>query len=313
MDPSHLSKVTSDLEKTTLAVISQKTYISSLNKLGEHLTLRQMLMEPKKLLPVISSLTSNPATQGKHLTALKAVMKYSEFARGVAKTDKLPEAICKAFTESWATVEKRVETSKPTLQQSANLISLEEICKVRDTLPPHTPQKLVVALYTCIPPVRLDYGTCLLFKSIVTDAKLNELSEAGVESCITLTAPMTITILNHKTLKQYGRITTVLDPTDDDHCLLASEIMASYARNSATMNTQAVKVKMGGVPMFHGGKGEMYEILHSCFPGKSVTPVIFRHAYASNLANRIVTYGERKRIAQAMGHSVDQQLRYTYI
>lgn len=184
----------------------------------------------------------------------------------------------------------------PTQQnKSGHSMTLEEINQYRDGLPDTEPVKLLIAMYTMIPPMRADYGEVevLDFESIPT-----------AQNYILLSPSRAIMVINdYKTAATNGPVRQVLPDT------LRMLIARSIARNPRRY-------------LFQTSRGTAYSrARYSQWANKQLTDLfdreftvtLFRHIYINSLRPDEMTVLERRRIAHLMGHNQEQQDLYRWV
>jgi integrase len=215
-------------------------------------------------------------TVNAYVSAIIAVMRYNDmtsdptFARWIAILGEVRQSI-----------DAKVKQNKPS--ETQQLIQFSDVCDTRDGLP-FGGAKLLLGMYTYIPPVRSDY------------ARVRLVTEDLVEGDFINTVTGKMVIRDFKTSKKYG-------PHD---VVLPEELLAM------------VRSGMGGDPdWLFGNKTDMgynkwaNRILKSLF-GDRITLTSLRHSYISSCDFSDATVAEREVIASAMGHSVEMQLRYDW-
>lgn len=156
---------------------------------------------------------------------------------------------------------------------------------------------LILGLYVLHPPVRQDYGCIRLYKT----KKVYNVNHI-------LLCSNTLVLTEYKTSKTYGRVESVL-PTEVVNVLNASLI--SEPR-------QWLFIKTNQKPYSHCLKDtNSFSVLVNrslCeIVGKPIDVTSIRRAYTTWLAEQTLTFAERRRIAEIMGHSVIQSLKYQVV
>lgn len=148
-------------------------------------------------------------------------------------------------------------------------------------------EKLLVGMYTLIPPARLDYNN-----TRISTREMRVLPTEGNHLILSRRQPQ-IVLNTFKTSKSYGRIVHDIGPK-----------LLGLIKTSLRMQPRKV--------LFVNNKGNPFDsIQFAAFVKKCSRAVLnepigvnsFRHAYASSLNIANMTNDEHRRVANAMGHS----------
>lgn len=171
----------------------------------------------------------------------------------------------------------------------------------------------IAAMYTLIPPRRLEYRKVVYLSKKPNDAPIvkppkaaGDSTEAGVPyNYIYPDGDKYVMVLgDYKTDRDYGVYQTEL-PAD------LSAIIKAYITKKEIKNNERLFSTLYGNEY---SSGSFSKKLTSAFQGKypvSITIDDLRHIFASGLDSATTTFARRKAIANAMAHSVEMQIRYT--
>lgn len=191
------------------------------------------------------------------------------------------------------------DSNKPNERQAKALFSFKELEEIRDNLPIGSDARLLLSLYTMIPPLRSDFDNVKLYFDTPSHNEGNYI----------LFPPSgdPILVLNiFKTHKVYESIKEKIPP------LLFEEIKASLKLKPR----EYLFVNQKGLPYDKRGSWNVWanRLLKKILKNPSFNLTMFRHIYLSredlNLSHK--TRKERKEISNLMGHSLDQQDKYTW-
>ena len=220
------------------------------------------------------------------------------------------ESLYKRWKTIQETVKKPIDAkynaNKPNKRQNIG-ISFEDVICVRDSLKDGDDMKLLLMLYTEIPPLRSDYADVRIFQkedNIPETQKKNEKTENYMVGDI-------FHLVNYKTAKKYGpkqikftkKIMTQLDIS-----------LKNKPRNYLFLDS---KGKSFGLS--ENGKNNFNKYfnkkLKQLFKNEKISLTYFRHLYISrpDLKLNEKTLAEREKIALIMGHSLGQQSRYLWM
>lgn len=205
--------------------------------------------------------------------------------------------------ENEAPIRQRRLENKPTDNQTkkeGSLLSFSEIVDIRNSLPIGSHERLLIAMYTMIPPVRADYYSTQIVRGEQVPTEKNY---------IRIIAPDRVesVLKDFKTAKTFKQITNVF-PSD-----LIAELNASlekYPREYLFLNANGKPHSRNSFTLWSR------RALTRCF-GKDFTLVFFRHIYASHfvVSNDMsrITDAQIKDISDKMGHSAEMFRAYRWV
>lgn len=194
-------------------------------------------------------------------------------------------------------IDEKYESNKPTERQKAGFVSFEDIIKVRNKLKP-SQERLLLFMYTEIPPVRNDYSQLRIFKkSPYFDIK-NYIVISNTENYIVLN--------EFKTDKTYKQIR--IDIPD----LLLKEITESIKltpREYLFISNRTSKKYNSANSFLQWINRTLKDIFNN-----SMSLTTLRHIYISrrDLLLEQQSGTKRKEISEIMGHSLNQQQKYLW-
>lgn len=186
-------------------------------------------------------------------------------------------------------------------KEIVSAVKWKDVISKRDTLPIGSNERLLLSLYTFLPPVRADYFEVRINPptSIIKDKTKSyiQIGESGQDSLLS--------IRDFKTVSTYKEIKHVL------HQELFEEIVISLANKPRkyifTMPSDNSR------PYDRGGFSKWAnKVLHELF-GLPVTLTSLRHIYISTIDFTKLRAIDLDRIARAMGHGIAMQKGYQLI
>jgi len=196
-------------------------------------------------------------------------------------------------------IEKKYKKNEPTEKQKQAYINYEDIIKTRDKLKTGTQEKLLLCMYTMIPPMRSDYWKTEIIKS-------NKYAPS-TDNYICLNPPQLI-LQKYKTSKTYGKLIIDL-PQEliDEIKINIKKIPRKYLFVSPIDNKQ-----FNNNCSFNKWANNK---LKKIFNNDYISLTFLRHIYISrkdlNLINKSGL--EREIIAKKMAHSLNQQQKYVWL
>lgn len=199
-------------------------------------------------------------------------------------------------------IDLRYKTGEPTERQKESFVSWEDVIKKRDSLEPGTQERLLLSMYSYIPPVRNDYAQARIFKRTPRDK-----SAAGNYIVFNASNPMVV-LQEYKTAKRYNDISTPIPRA------LYDEIKASLEKQPreylfiSPMTNEMYKQE-----------GTFNKWANATLLGlfdRPVTLTTLRHSFLSqqDMQDKLrgSTVLEREEVSRAMGHSVSMQEGYIW-
>lgn len=188
--------------------------------------------------------------------------------------------------------ENRIIQHLPTSRQEKAIVPWEYIITKRDLLPNGLPGKILLCMYTMIPPCRSDFSNVRLYWNGVPE----EITKSDNTNYIDIQQSKLI-LNKYKTAAVYG--TNVIQlPTE-----LIEQINYSRYREYLFVGHDRQPYK-SEITWNHWANRFLKTVLNR--PTFSIT--MFRHLYQNKIRNK--TMDERRDIAQKMGHSIRQAVDY---
>ncbi len=292
---------------------SKKIYNSRLHEWMEFMpthfqSVTHIIMLPDLALQALHThlRTNTPSTRHMYIVAILSFIKHHI----VHLSDCISSEVVTSLRDRWNAIHTENEApivqlrmeNKPTVLQQAkggSQLSFEQIVHTRDQLPTGSIEKLLIAMYTFIPPVRADYFALEIVHDDQQPVSKNYLRIRD--------SHMDTVLTDFKTAKTYHHISNSLPLP------LVLEIRASllacprnflfvnahgrpHTRNSFTLWTRRI----------------LSRIFHTDF-----TLVFFRHAYATHYVTHhdllSMTDAHIKHISDKMGHSMEMFRAYRWI
>ena len=296
-------------QNTSLAESSRKLFEA---KLAQYISfmpqgsksIESVVDNPDRAVAALNSakdITQTSANKHMYYSAVVAYLKHTDDGKRRSKQTK----------DKWTEIQKANWEQRRTqglnnepLQahaEVANTVDWAKVIKTRDTLPTGSLERLLLSLYTFIPPVRADYFEMRINppKSVVDAAKTNYI--------ILTTSPQSsfIVINDFKTAAKYKEIKHTMPPP------LHSEIIASLTQKPRnyifTMPSDYSK------PFDRNGFSKWANAKLTAIFKVQMTLTTLRHLYISTLDFNTTRGRELEQIGNAMGHSMSMQKGYQWI
>lgn len=212
----------------------------------------------------------------------------------------------KALFDEWvsetkaikAEIDEKYESNAPTNKQKGAYISYETLIETRNKAPKGSQVRLLLFMYTEIPPVRNDYHLLRIYKS-------KPHYDTGNYIIIDSNNPMII-LNDFKTDKTYEQIKikipeSLLEEITESLKILPREYLFVSTRNKKPYNNDNTFSRWAN------------RSLRGLF-NNNMNLTTLRHIYISRRDLKLESKSglERKEIAKIMGHSLEQQQRYLW-
>jgi len=294
---------------TSLAESSRKLYEA---KLAQYIgfmpngsqTIAHIIDNPEKAKVALSSapvIAQTSANKHMYYSAVVAYLKHTD--DGKRRSQNLKDKWIAIQKENWEQRRAQSLNNEPLQAHAevANTVDWQKVIKIRDSLPQGTLEKLLLSLYTYIPPVRADYYEMRINppKSVVSEGKTNFV--------ILTPSPETsfIVIRDFKTAAKYNEIKHVMPQQ------LHTEIQVSlkqkprnYIFTMPSDNSRPFD-RNGFSKWANGRLTELFKV--------QMTLTTLRHLYVSTIDFNKTRGADLEKIGNAMGHSISMQKGYQWI
>ena len=208
-------------------------------------------------------------------------------------------------------IDEKYKSNKPTIRQEAGYMSFDDIIKTRSKLKDGSIEKLLITMYTDIPPVRSDfYSTKICFINSEDDEDDLKKNMKQDENFVMINksdhAKSKLILRKYKTVKNYKEIDIEL--TDE----IVKQILYSLEKNKRDY-------------LFVGKDNKPFEkensfnsfanrLLKKTLNNQNFSLCMFRHSYISREDLKLEEKSglAQDKIAKIMGHSISQQAKYRW-
>lgn len=280
--------------KSELSEVTKNNYLQAIEKLekeyGVHLL--DILSQPTIYIPKINELSPNPTSVRSLYVAIMAVFKYD----GDLKNILMPEYdMWVNEFEKWnEKYKQQIYSNQPSEKQKNSLLTFEEMRNKVKTLPLGSESRLLLAIYTMIPPVRSDYGRLKIYYDRVprnpeTNYIVLNAEEAKIHIADHKTSNTNGVILQTVPHDLFMEITEHLQFHPEKKYLFEGRNGEPFNKNSFVKHTGRRFMEIFGIP---------------------VTVNTLRHAFINHLDFNRLSIQEKENIALQMGHSLSMQDKY---
>lgn len=304
MDSGALStKIVKALQSSKLSDNSKKQYISRLEKITKLSGDANAWTAITKHIKTISALQAKygeqPTSMHMFATSILTCFKHMPELKELAPVSyKAWVVVNDAAMEP---LEHHAKIAKPTKRQEAGVEAFEVIVAMRESLPVGSKERLMLSMYSLIPPRRVDYANLRIHSEMQPEKTpgnylILPARGAGVAELV---------MNAYKTQRIYGQV------REDLPAALVSEIRASLKLRPreylfmSTRDRQPYKSEAAFGAWVNGTLKRLFN--------KPLTITLIRHSYLSFINFEELPYLVREDIARRMQHSVVQQLQYKFI
>lgn len=288
-----------------LRPLSKKQYIGKLRNLVDKVNhdVDWILRHPTATMASLDRQGLSLRTRKAYVDSIMAVFKYfDDFAD--------PDAMLEYY-EKWHQVFIKLREqvndiyadNEPNERQQEAYVEWDEVLRQRDAFPDGSDERLLLAIYSYIPPARADYGQVPIYEGRQpTDEEVAEYPNYIV---ITTRGKVTLTLGEYKTVSTYGTLTRTL-PTE----------LAAVIRKSLKMRPRQFlfTTTRSGEAFADGQAFAAYaaKLLNGIFD-KPTTINTLRHSFINSLDLNKLTVRQENEIARGLMHSFETLRRYRFV
>ena len=298
------------LQDPVLSDSSKLTYTQRLMamsaKLGQPIT--ELAMQPMTVIPWIKTQYTEVATQKNVVTAVLAALR-----RMPATKPQHRQALAiwlRASKELEAQQQARLKENEPSARQQRGYVDFKEVIKVRTALAKGSRQRLLLAFYTMIPPLRCDLNRVTLLQCPASAATISpdDVDAVRENNFLCLPAdrkkPAILVLREFKTANSAGiwRRTLPMNLTQELWASLQAELPRRWLFTTSSGSPYTAK----------NFSKWCCSVLQKLF-GRPLTLTLLRHSYLNSMDWNKLTIAARENLASDMCHSTETQDTYRWI
>ena len=283
-------------KSTQLTDKSKQSYSfswKSIQKRTGDAPLEDIIVQHKKYIPQFNKWFTNITTRKSIVTFILTVFRHNPVFKD--KHASAYDAWRKVYDDAKAAVDERYESNKPTEKQVKGFVCYKDIIAKRDELAAGSIERLLLGMYTYIPPMRCEYARVAIYRGKVPkepEAEPNYIHVRGKRG--------NLVIQRFKTDKHHK-------PFDID---LPKPLMDDLLKSLADTPREWLFVNSKDEPytnlMFTQWTIRAFTKLF----GRPLTVALIRHSFINELDFNTMSIKERNDIAAAMAHTRETQERY---
>lgn len=280
-----------------LSSITKRTYLERLKFFIESTKkdLKDIILHPEESIEWIEKHSTSLQTQKSYLSAILAVFKHTPSLKETEKDIYYKWYL--AFKKVHDQIDSKYKMNEPSLKQKEGYVPYKDIVEKRDELKKGSKERLLLAMYTYLRPLRSDFNKVYIYEK---PQKIY-----SYDNYIVLTETPELVLREFKTAKK--KLENIYQKELPKN--LIEEIQQSLEKHPREW-------------LFVDRTGEPYKsdsftkwvnrTLKSLF-GKPLTISLIRHSYINHLDFNKLTIQEKEEIAKDMAHTADTQDRYRLI
>jgi hypothetical protein len=284
------------LQKTSLSDLTKQNYIDRIRHLEKTFDkpLFDIIKQSESSIKKIKELYELDTTRKTYISVILSVFRYSSG---------LKEQLSKQFIQ-WSNalkefddaIEARYKKNAPSDKQKNGYIAYEDIKKKRFTLPKGSYERLLLAMYTDIYPLRADFNKVRLYKSVPAKHEANyiHMKKSGCKLVLT----------EYKTASKHGKFEKDLP---DSLCEEIHDSLEEHPRDYLFVNVNKEPFELSNSFTHYANR-----LLKKNFE-KPLTISLIRHSFISTLDFNKLTIEEKEQIASEMCHTTKLQDQYRLI
>jgi integrase len=260
------------------------------------MNIKMLVDAPEEVIEWIKDTYDSEQTRKSYISAILAVFRHNPALKESRK--EVYKKWYDAFAEIHNAIEERYKRNEPTQKQKDVYVPFQKVIEARDKLERGSYERLLLAFYTYLPPLRCDFNRVRLISGSATRGKDDEnyITIDG-KTCVQL-------VLNeYKTKKGKDRYEKTI-PKD-----LCDELNASLQAHPRDW----LFVDKRGQPFSAKSYTQWANRVLAKVLGKRMTVSMLRHAFINSLDFNKLTVAEKEDIAKDMAHTVGTQDRYRLI
>lgn len=283
------------IEKADISNTTKRVYLERLKVIIQDTEkdIYEILSNPTFYIDWIKKRSKSLQTQKSYISAILALFKHTSGLK--EKEKKNYYDWYSEFSSIHKQIEAKYKLNEPTKKQREAYVSYENIVKKRDEMVSGSKEKLLLSVYTYLPPLRSDFNCIYIYKEKPTEFKHH--------NYILLYDKPTLVLNEYKTVKKNDILRKEL-PEE-----FVKEIKLSIKKNPREWLFVDRENKPYLVNSFNKWANRTLKKIF----GKPLTISLIRHSYINSLDFNKLTVSQKENIAKDMAHTVNTQDRYRLI
>jgi hypothetical protein len=291
------SSLTDFLLKASLSPLTKQNYVDRIRQLEKRLekTIFEIMRDADTSIEAIRKAYPLDTTRKVYMTVIMSLFRHVPHLK--EQLFKSYEAWSSAFKDHDKAIEERYKMNEPTERQKAGYVRYEEIKAKRFTLPKGSMDRLILAFYTDIYPLRADFNRVRLYKSVPEQHEPNYIHMRRAGAC-------KLYLNEYKTQAKHGTFEKELP---ESLCEEIYDSLEEHPRDWLFINANKEPFELSN-SFIHYINNRLKRLF-----GKPLTISLIRHSFISTLDFNKLTIAEKEIIAKEMTHTIRLQDQYRLI
>lgn len=284
---SDLSEKSKATYISTITTLLNKTKIDSIN---------EIILNPKKNVPLLYKLYQTKTSLKTVICSILALFRYNpKFKCGFSEEY---NAWKLAFDDAKKDVVKRYESNEPSERQKNNYVEYDEIVKMRDSLPVGDIRRLLLGIFTHLPPGRCEYSRVAIYKGRLPAEEKREANYIQIRG-----KNVNMYIREYKTKKHH----------DETETVFPEELATDFFKSLEDQPRDWLFVNTRGEPFTNVLFTQWTIGIFKKLFNKRLGVSLIRHSFINTLDFNTMSIREKRVIADQMKHSIALQDEYRLI
>jgi len=293
-----------------LSPVTKRVYLTRLRTiLGETgKSIFAVATNPAEHLAWVRGWSEAPATQKSYIAAILAVFRHNEGLK-----DQQPQAYQEwyaAFQEINGAIDERYKNNEPSARQKEGYVPYDEIVAKRDALPDGSDDRLLLSLYTYLPPLRCDFNRLRIYDAEPAAAAAKDAAPAELNYIV---LPRRAAGSANVALLVLGEFKTRAHHAEPLRKELPEPLTEQLRLSVHARDRDWVFTDRSGGPYSAMSYTKWTGRALARLFGRPLTVSLIRHSFINTLDMNTLTVAEKEKIAHDMAHTVAMQDRYRLI
>jgi len=296
--------LTNLLSSSDISEVSVKQYTTKIVQWLDYINIKKqkkilynLVMLPEQSLKVLESMPSIKHTPQNHHIYISAVV--ALIKNVLMDTSTLFNPVFRKWKEiqkkNWAPIQEHYDSNEPSAKQANMILPFESLVQRIKELDEGSFERLLLAFYTLIPPMRADYFATQLF--------LQAPNSEPIEDNYIIISESRLVVKDFKTARKYEKIETILPKELMDE--LATSLRVQKPRKWLFVTAKNIAYSRSSFSQWAN------RVLSDIF-NKPMNLTVLRHIYISHMIDAKTPTADMKDIAKHMGHSRALQRVYEW-
>jgi len=297
-----------------LSPVTKRVYLTRLRTiLGETgKSIFAVATNPTEHLAWVRGWSEAPATQKSYIAAILAVFRHNEGLK-----DQQPQAYQEwyaAFQEINGAIDERYKNNEPSARQKEGYVPYDEIVAKRDALPDGSDDRLLLSLYTYLPPLRCDFNRLRIYDAEpAAPAAKDSAKDAAPAELNYIVLPRRAAGSANVALLVLGEFKTRAHHAEPLRKELPEPLTEQLRLSVHARDRDWVFTDRSGGPYSAMSYTKWTGRALARLFGRPLTVSLIRHSFINTLDMNTLTVAEKEKIAHDMAHTVAMQDRYRLI